>query len=208
MDILPVSPENIALAVECIRTGGIVGHATETCYGFTCDVQNVRAVELLFTIKHRPEQQPISILFQNLIQAKQYVLWNANADTLSETYLPGPITLVLSANPATPKPFLTIPHPLKGVAQTIGVRISSHPVAQAIVEAFGAPVATTSANLHGQPNTYSAQDIQKQFLGLHILPDVILDSGTLPKAPPSTVVDCTAQDYKILRMGNTEISKE
>ena len=85
----------------------------------------------------------------------------------------------------------------------MGVRVSPHPVARALAEGFGTPLSTTSANVHGQPNPYSAEDIRAQFTE-GPMPDLVLDSGTLPTTPPSTVIDLTG-DAGTLRTGSLRI---
>jgi L-threonylcarbamoyladenylate synthase len=197
MRLFPITDESIALALEVLRDGGVVAHATETCYGLACDLSNPVAVHKTFAIKRRPLTQPISALFPSAQEAKRFVEWTPQADTLAAAHLPGPFTMVLPLRADAPARLLATPdgHP------TVGVRVSSHPLATALVTAFGSPLSTTSANIHGQPNPYSAAAVIAQFAGLADAPDIILDSGELPQTPPSTIVDLTAQDPKILRNG-------
>lgn len=192
MRILPATPQAIDEAIAIIAEGGIVAHATETCYGLACDLSNPVAVAKLFAIKQRPNDQPVSALFADVNQAKEFVEWNERAEELA-IGLPGPLTIVLPLR-ATAKLFPT-PH---GGA-TIGIRVSPHPTARALVTEFGSPISTTSANIHGKPNPYSAADIVKQFAGLPDLLDLILDDGVLPSTPPSTVIDLTRGEGEILR---------
>ncbi len=201
MRTLPFSPSSLAEAVAVLREGGVVAHATETCYGLACDLANPAAAARLFAIKQRPETQPVSGLFASIEDAKRFVVWNDRADALAAGHLPGPLTLILPLRadaPALLHPVSTshIPHP---TSHTLGVRVSSHPHAQAIVEGYGSPVSTTSANLHGLPNPYSAQDILTQFADRQAQPDLILDSGPLPTVPPSLVMDLTGADDTVIR---------
>ncbi|MDA1208753.1 MAG: L-threonylcarbamoyladenylate synthase [bacterium] len=192
----------ITEAVRILESGGIVAHATETCYGLACDLSNPAAVAKLFALKQRPEHMPVSALFESVDQTKQYIEWNDPAQKLADEYLPGPLTIILRAKdntlkvkPATRNP--TMPR-LRGAGPqpaTIGIRISSHPTAQTLVKAFGKPISTTSANIHGQPNTYSIEQIQAQGL----IPDFIIDSGELPKMPSSKVIDLSEGKERILR---------
>src|SRR6185503_9969063 len=90
---------------------------------------------------------------------------------------------------------------------TLGIRISSHPVAQELAKKFGKPLSTTSANLHGRENPYSAEDFEKQFSVVGArhalpLPDMFLDSGTLQKNPPSTVIDLSGEEQTFRRLGS------
>jgi len=212
MKIVPYSPSALAEAVAVIRNGGVVAHATETCYGLACDLSNVDAVKKVFAIKQRPLTQPISGLFSSIDDAKQYVTWNDRAEELAEKYLPGPLTMILPLRSDAPtqlyptaqfiihnSEFLIHPNP------TIGVRISSHPHAQQLSSAAGFPISTTSSNIHGQPNPYSAEDIAAQFADQEHQPDFVLDSGSLPPTPPSTVIDLTKDDPEERRQGTVKI---
>lgn len=212
MRILPAST-GLPEALSILSSGGVIAHATETCYGFACDLTNPKAVEKLFAIKQRPATQPVSALFPSVEEAKNYVEWNEKAEELAKQYLPGPLTLILPLR--SDAPFQLFPIPLTAdklimnnyqLKISVGVRISSHPLAQQLVTAFGKPLSTSSANIHGQPNPYSAIDIKNQFTGQKFQPDLILDSGTLPPTPPSTVINLTESgNTGILRQGNVKM---
>ncbi len=206
-------------ALEILRRGGVVAHATETCYGLACDLTNTNAVVKLFAIKKRPIGQPVSALFMSMDDAKRYVEWNAEADVLAAKYLPGPLTIILPLRPDAPHHLYPMPtsfersaisyeqkeKPLKAQSSrliaTLGLRISNHPLAQELVQRFGSPISTTSANIHGEPNLYDAHAIMERFASEEHQPDLIIDSGPLPKVPPSTVIDLT-RNGKRLREGS------
>ncbi len=212
MKVLPADTTGINAALKILRDGGVVAHATETCYGLACDLRNPDAVQKLFRIKQRPLDQPVSALFSSLDQAKEYVEWNDEAESLAKKYLPGPLTLILQRKPVA-RYELRVELALSGVeggnpetrkskpATSLGMRISSSPLASTLVEKFGSPLSTTSANLHGQPNPYSPDDIIAQFSRQKFQPDLILDSGTLPHNPPSTVIDLSGSGHTIRRQG-------
>lgn len=200
MRIIPATDEAIQGALEVLRKGGIVAHATETCYGFACDLQDPEAVTKLFKIKERPYDKPVSGLFATVEDAKEVAEWNDEAEKLAAEHLPGPLTIILPLY--EPKRFFVTP---RG-GGTIGVRVSSHPIATALAGGFGAPISTTSANFHGKPNPYTVADIVMQLRENKILPDLVLDSGTLPFVKPSTVVDLTADAVEV-RPGSIKIWK-
>lgn len=208
MRVLPLIPKSISLAITVLEGGGIVAYPTETCYGLACDLTNARAVAQLFTLKKRPVDQPISGLFSSIKQAKLYVLWNTQAETMAEKHLPGPLTMILPLRTDAPYHLYPMPTGTSGLGprtenvssasrspnpeiRTIGVRISSYPLAQELVERFGKPISTTSANIHGRPAAYAPEEILSQFP--NDLSDVLLlNGGTLPHHPPSTIIDLTA----------------
>jgi len=217
MKALPVSESSIQAALEILRSGGIVAHATETCYGLACDLQNPDALQKLFAIKKRPHTQPVSALFSSIEEAQKYTEWNDAAQALAKKHLPGPLTIILKTLPQTPTPIFITPQVSHLTSQvsslishisSIGIRISSHPTAQKLVEAFGSPLSTTSANIHGEQNPYSVTEIQKQYAGNDLLPDLILDDGDLPKNESSTIVNMSKDTMEVVRKGGIEVENE
>lgn len=195
MKVIPFSDDALAEAVHILKSGGVVAHATETCYGLACDLSNPDAVAKLFAIKQRPESQPVSALFASVDDAKKYVEWNERAEELAVQHLPGPLTLILPMRSDVPTMlYPSLAARSSQLAATLGIRVSSSPVAQALVSTYGSPISTTSANIHGQPNPYSAEDMITQFANQPAQPDLIIDSGMLPPTPPSTIVDLTKNE--------------
>jgi L-threonylcarbamoyladenylate synthase len=199
MDVVPQSPQAIEQALRVLTGGGIVVHATETCYGITCDLSNKEAVARLFAVKRRNPTQAVSALFANADRAAEYVEWSPTAMNLAARHLPGPLTIVLprkaGALPLFPAP--------EGEHPTLGVRISPHPTALEIATRFPRPVSTTSANIHGLPAAYDAASVLRQFGDLR--PDLLIDAGTLKKAPPSTVIRVDGETVTVLRQGDLRI---
>jgi L-threonylcarbamoyladenylate synthase len=188
--------EAIQTAVECLKAGGLLIFPTETTYGAGVDATNQEAVNKLLAYKSRREGKPLSIAVTDLAMAERYVEVNDSAKRLYERFLPGPVTVVSKSKNVV----------AEGVASeygTIGIRMSSHPLIAEIVKAFGKPVTATSANGSGEKRPYTIQDI---FDGLSekqkSLIDVVLDAGTLPPNPPSTVIDTTLDTPVIFRQGD------
>lgn len=198
MKILAANISGIKHAIAVLQAGGTVAHATETCYGLACDMANREAVQRLFAIKQRAAHQPVSALFASMETAKAYVQWNARAEELARENLPGPLTLILLLAPTAPKPVFPTPNaPPPGAS--LGIRISSHPLAMQLAQEFGGPISTTSANVSGKPNPYSAEDIVAQFQNRELQPDLVLDSGQLAQNSPSTVVNLAEGGEHIVR---------
>lgn len=198
MKILTANKSGLQQAITILMAGGTVAHATETCYGLACDMANTKAVQRLFAIKQRPVHQPVSALFASIEEAKTYVQWNARAEELAQESLPGPLTLILLLAPSAPKTLFPTPNAaLPGAS--LGIRISSHPLAMQLVQEFGGPISTTSANVSGKPNPYSAEDIVEQFQNQELQPDIVLDSGRLEQNPPSKVVNLAEGGEHIVR---------
>lgn len=199
MNIQPTSEKSIQEAVRILREGGVVAHATETCYGLACDLNNAEAVEKLFAIKDRPLNQPVSGLFETIDQSQQYLEWNEGALMLGTKHLPGPLTIILLKKPGC------VLHVCPTGSESVGVRVSSHPTARKLVESFGSPLSTTSANIHGKKNPYSTQDIAEQYARRALVPDLILDDGELHHEASSTVIDASHGAVEIRREGNIGI---
>ena len=195
MLVIPNDETSITEALKILNEGGNVIHATETCYGIACDMTNPDAIAKVFAVKQRQATKPISSLFASIEQAKQYVEWSNGAQKLAEEYLPGPLTLILPMRSDAPMKLFPLPEG----GETIGVRISSHPLVKRLVEALGKPLSTTSANLAGEVNPYSVKEIQKQFEENKLLPDLIIDSGKLHQNAPSKVIDLSGENEVVLR---------
>ncbi len=195
MKILPATPQAIDEALAILAGGGVIVHATETCYGITCDLTNPAAVRKLFAIKRRPLTQPVSALFASMERAGVYVEWPGPAMGLARRHFPGPLTLVVPLKPGAPKLY---PAP-EGEHTTLGVRVSSHPIATEIASRHPVPVSTTSANISGMPEAYVVSALLKQFGTVR--PDLVIDGGMLPKAPPSTVARVEGDTVTVIRQG-------
>ncbi len=206
MEIALASENSITRAIDVLHHGGVIAHATETCYGLACDLRDPKAVERLFLIKKRSFDQPVSAMFSSIEEAQKFVVFSKQALETAKKFLPGPLTIVLPMRSDAPFPIhVCPPSPTPIPNPTIGIRISSSPFAQSLVFSFGSPIATTSANLHGKPNTYSVSDIESQFLGMETVPDLVLDSGVLSLAPPSTVAEIVGDRVKVLRQGDVRL---
>lgn len=201
MFIIPESALDAgARMMRCIQSGRVLAHATETCYGLACDLRSLKPVERLFAMKKRPPDQPVSALFPSLDAAEAYVEISPLARELAKKYLPGPLTLVLPRKPDAP--LLHVTASGGGTDPWVGVRISSHPVAVLAASAAGAPIATTSANLHGFQSPYDVAELRRQFEDTGLWPDLTVDSGLLPETPSSTVVRVEGEKVTMLRQGS------
>lgn len=185
-------------AILLLKQGGVIAHATETCYGFACDIYDREALKSLYKLKKMDIKKPVSIMVASMKQAKKYGFFSKKSEQLAKKYWPGPLTIIVKR-----KKFL--PKFLNPSIKTIGIRVPGHELTLKILRRFGGPLATTSANISGSPSPYSVSAIKKQFAGEKIKPDFILDSGRLPKNPPSTIIDMSARRIKILRKGKIKI---
>ncbi len=190
----PKAPEiaEIERAVEYLRQGQVIAYPTETIYGLGADVQNRKAVKRIYDLKSRDYGLPISILVADLAMLREVVA-NVPDRTLPlmRRFWPGALTILFPASDLIPKGLVTN-------TGRVGIRISSHPVAAALVEQFGRPITTTSANLSGFPPSLSVRHVQKYF-GSKI--SCILDGGECEPSRGSTVVDIGDDTMRIVRDG-------
>jgi len=188
--------EEIDKAVKILKKGGVVVYPTDTAYGLAVDATNLSAVKKLYAVKGRDFKKPIHIIFPNADWLKKIVRLNKNALRLMNKFLPGPLTIVLpiKAHGVSWKK-------LSAGTGTLGIRYPDHSVAQMLVEMFGKPITTTSANVSGLPNTYSVAEVKRQFAKSKLNPDYYLDGGKLKKIMPSTLVSVVNNNVTIIRQG-------
>jgi L-threonylcarbamoyladenylate synthase len=177
-------------AVELLKQGELVAFPTDTVYGVGASVSDPQAIAQLYLVKGRAGEKAIPILLSDPAQLELVTLEISEmALRLARRFWPGALTLVLPRHPALPMEISAQP--------TVGVRMPDHPVALALMRLSG-PLAVTSANLSGGANTVTAQEVLEQLGGRIPL---ILDGGRTPGGSPSTVVDCTGAEPRILRQG-------
>lgn len=179
-------------AASIIRSGGVVAFPTESFYGLGVSALDEKAIQRLFTIKKRKGNQPILLLIPSTSLLNQYVIRIPDIATqIMEEFWPGGLTLIFEANP-------DLPRLLTSGTGKIGLRLSSHPVATALVRAVGAPITGTSANISGQA-AYSNAEAVRHFLGRSV--DFVLDGGETEGGKGSTVMDITVNPPTIFREG-------
>ena len=179
-------------AARVILSGGVVAVPTESFYGLAVHALNEKAIERLFAVKGRREDNPLLILISSKESLNRYVSEvSEKAQGLVERFWPGGLTMVFFADPILP-PSLTA-----GTGK-IGVRLSSHPVPRELARAVGAPITGTSANRSGRPSCSTAEEVV-EAVGEDI--DLILDRGRTPGGKGSTVLDVTLDPPVVLRDG-------
>lgn len=184
------SPQAISHALDILGRGGVVAFPTDTVYGLGVPVFSPEGIERLYTIKGRDHTKAIAVLLSSAEELGEVTQEPSEAALrLARRFWPGPLTIVLLRNPNVPADLAQSP--------TIGVRIPNHPVAAKLLAETG-PMAVTSANLSGQANSRSADEVLQQLEGrVHL----VIDGGQTPGDVPSTVVDMTNDVPKVLRSG-------
>jgi L-threonylcarbamoyladenylate synthase len=184
------SPLALKRASELIASGGLIAYPTDTVYGLSSSLLDEAAIGKIFTAKGRDFNKAIAILVGSPAQLPLITNgFTASANLLAKRFWPGALTLILPIRQGLP--------PNLSPSPTIGVRMPDHQFALELLNKLG-PLATTSANLSGQPDAKTAEDVLTQLDGRI---DLILNGGACPGGIPSTVVDCTKQQPVILREG-------
>jgi len=184
--------EVIQDAAQVILSGGVVAVPTESFYGLAVHALNEKAIERLFAVKGRREDNPVLILIDSKESLDTYAKGVPDrARKLMERFWPGGLTLVFFAQPL-------LPQSLTAGTGKIGIRLSSHPLPRVLAGAVGAAITGTSANRSGQPSCTTAEEVM-EAVGGDI--DLILDGGRTPGGKGSTVLDVTLDPPVILREG-------
>jgi len=182
----------LALAAARLRAGGLVAFPTETVYGLGADALNAEAVERIFRAKGRPASDPLIVHVPGLAALPRVAAAAPPlARTLAEAFWPGPLTLVLPRGPQ-------VPDAVTAGGPTVAVRAPAHPVAQALLEASGLPIAAPSANRFARPSPTTAQHVLDDLADRV---DIVLDGGPVTIGLESTILDVTRTPPVILRPG-------
>jgi L-threonylcarbamoyladenylate synthase len=179
---LTSSARDIAIAAGILRNGGTVAFPTETVYGLGANALDPNAVAKIFTAKERPNWDPIIVHISDRAMLDQVAVVPPQAERLIAAFWPGPLTLLLPRTPQVPDN-VTANRPL------VGVRMPAHPIALALIEATGLPIAAPSANRFGHTSPTTAQHVLDD---LNHRIDAILDGGPTSVGVESTVLDPTS----------------
>ncbi len=187
--------------VAVLKKGGLIIYPTDTCYGLGAEATNPVAIDRLMAFKGEREGKPVAVAASDLAMAEEYAFLSPAAQILAKKYLPGPLTLVCQSKHKTdPR--------LESDQKTLGIRIPNTPLVLAIIAALGKPITTTSANISGGASPYSRFSWEKETpQERQALVDLFLNAGNLPFSPPSTVIDVSSKEIKIIRQGVIKIKE-
>ena len=169
----------------------VLAFPTETFYGLGGNAFSKSVVDRVYRIKERPRTKPLLLLITSQWLPRLCQWSDSRINDLIDEYWPGPLTLILAANPE-------LPEHLQNTTGTLAVRYTSSPVAQRLIELADCPLIGTSANLTGMKECSTVKQVAKQLKNKL---DLIIDGGKLPAIKPSTIVNCTSKKFKILRHG-------
>ncbi len=187
------APAGLSEAARALAAGGLVAFPTETVYGLGADATSGEAVARIYAAKGRPSFNPLIAHVADLAAAEREGVFNDEARALALAFWPGPLTLVVPVAPTCSVSALA-----RAGLDSIGLRIPAHPIALALLEAFGKPVAAPSANRSGRVSPTRADHVAEDLAGRV---EVILDGGATQVGVESTIVACLPDGPRILRPG-------
>lgn len=205
-------------AAQLLHSHGVLAHPADTCFGLAGDLFSEDALRKIQQIKGREADKPMSIMLPRVISGQwlvaskknsslttghwpleEYVELSEFAKKVCAKLLPGPVTIVLPKGPKIPKWYFP-------ETEWIGIRMVDDEQVNGLLEAFGGPIITTSANLSSQPTCYTTEEVIEIFEGREYQPDGILMGEILEKKMPSTVIKVLDDKIEVLREGPIRIS--
>lgn len=189
--------DEIRKAIDVLRNGKIVIFPTDTAFGVGCRIDDEKAVERLFMIRKRPQNQAVPVLVSSLEMAANYVeeIPSDVQKELMEKYWPGALTIVL------PCRVDKVPSLVRGGKETLGIRIPDHKTTLSLIEGVGVPILGPSANFSGGATPYRFEDLDQNLLKLV---DFVV-YGQTKIGDVSTVIDVSEKPWKILREGAVKL---
>lgn len=204
-ELIKIHPDNpdmrkVQQVVEILRNGGVIIYPTDTVYGMGCDIFNHKAIEKILRIKGlKLKNANLSFICYDLSHISEYAKHiNNPVFKLMKKALPGPFTFILEASSRVPK----ILHTNK---KTVGIRVPDHNIPREIVKALGNPIITTSIHDEDEVVEYST-DPSLIYDKYESLVDAVIDGG-YGNNVPSTIVDCTGDEFEIVREGLGDINQ-
>jgi L-threonylcarbamoyladenylate synthase len=191
-------PEELREAAQLIQNGEIVGFPTETVYGLGASIYSERAIAKIFQVKGRPSDNPLIVHISSMKMLQDLVLdIPPDVQRLCKVFWPGPLTILFLKSPQ-------VPDAVTAHLPAVAIRMPSHPIAQALIDLVGAPIAAPSANTSGRPSPTSALHV---FHDLNGKIPLVLDGGISKVGIESTVIDVLQPQPLILRPGGITLEQ-
>lgn len=188
----------IKRAITVLNNGGIIIYPTDTAFGMGCRIDRREAVDHFFSLRRRPLTQATPILVSSINMALTYFGQSSNiVRRLMKKYWPGALTIVAPCKKDL------IYSPIRAASDTVGIRMPDHETALAIIAGVGVPIIGSSANFHGHATAYCQEDLDLKLIKLVSL----VVPGICRVGQVSTVIDCTAAPWRIIRQGAIKLAE-
>lgn len=191
-----VTKEAIHRMVDVLNHEGIIAFPTETVYGLAAKYHSVQAFNRLFEAKRRPENKSITMMLSDIEDIKNYADVTTRDQAIISSFMPGAITIVLHKKH-------NVPSTMTCGKETIGIRIPDDDFVRDLIRQMGCPLMVTSANISGEPDCVTTQDVLNQLEGRI---DLIVE-GESGHLLPSSVVDLTGEKIQLLRQGDLTLEQ-
>ncbi|MBC8259763.1 MAG: threonylcarbamoyl-AMP synthase [SAR324 cluster bacterium] len=187
----PFSRQDELVVQRALSLNKVLAFPTETCYGLGGNALSKEVQDSVFLLKQRSKKKPLLLLVMPEWLPLLCQWDDSRIDELMKTFWPGPLTLILAANPK-------LPEHLRNEDGTLAVRYSSSTVAQHLIELGNCPIIGTSANLSGRPSCSTANEVEEQ---LNNRLELIIDGGKTAGNEVSTIVNCMTEPFNLIRQG-------
>ncbi len=187
-----IAPAGALLISDVLRRDGVLVYPTETFYGLGALSSSKKGIKKVYRLKRRDRGKPLSIVIADTAMAEESAASIPPLfRVLAREFWPGPLTLVLKAKPVFPEDML-------GPGGTLAMRVPGLPWLRELLHSLGEPITATSANISGEGEISDPERVVREFRGKA---DLIVDGGPTPGGLPSTIVDLTSAEPRILRAG-------
>lgn len=190
------NPREIDKVIRVLQDGGLVIYPTDTVYAIGCDALNVRAVEKICRMKGiNPQKSDLSIICYDLSNISEYAKVNNAVFKLMKKNLPGPFTFILPTSNELPKIYKN--------RREVGIRVPDNPIIRTLVKELGNPILTMSVHHEDEMIEYSTDPelIHEKYENQV---EIVIDGG-YGGMEPSTIVNCTTDEFEIIRQGKGEL---
>lgn len=183
-------------ALKVLRAGGLIVYPTDTLYALGANALDEHSIVRLFNLKQRSRNKPVPLMVRNLKWAEAVAHIYQRERKILQAVWPGRVTIVLPKRPEIPAIVTANRH-------TVALRVPDHPFVEFLLSKFGYPITGTSANISGEKPFQRIHDVIERFRQEPHRPDLIIDTDDLVQTQPSTVLDLSGPEPKILRVGMT-----
>ena len=190
--IVPDNRPSHIRAAEIIQRGGVIAFRTDTFYGLGAAPFNGDAIAQIRKLKGREDTKPILLLISDADEVERFIATRSETfDSIAKRFWPGPLTLIGLARPE-------LPEELGAGTETIGVRLPDDDKVRSLLRECGRALTATSANVSGKQPARTAKEVEEYFPeGI----DLIIDGGEVTATQPSTVVDLSGSQARLIREG-------
>ncbi|MDP3764419.1 MAG: L-threonylcarbamoyladenylate synthase [bacterium] len=183
-------------AALALLKGRVVVYPTDTLYGMGVNAFDNDAIRKIFAIKKRSDKKPLPVMVNSISMAKALAVIDKPREKILKNFWPGPFTFILKKKPS-------ISFLLTAGRSSIALRMPDNYFCQSVITDFEGPITATSANISGEEPSQDPQEIIERFSRENSQPDLVIDGGVLPESDPSTIIDLTTDNARIVRINPT-----